>query len=266
MKSIFVAVAGFFLLAGQAFCAEETLLKNQKDKVSYVMGVISGDDLKKKSIDVDPNVMMRGVRDALSGEELLLTDPEIRRVLSELSIELAIKQADRRFALEVKNKEKGEAFLAENKVQDGVKTLSSGLQYKALKDGAGKSPKATDQVVVHYRGTKIDGTEFDSSYQRNEPVMLRLDKVIKGWAEALILMKEGDKWQLFIPPRLAYGKRGQEPIIEPGEVLVFEVELISVIEGAVMSTPEKVEEKASIPAAESSEETGKNSKEVTKSN
>jgi len=248
MKSAFAVFTGVILLAGQAFGADEQLLKSQKDKISYTIGVSSGNNLKQQSIDVDPDIMARGLKDSLSGGKLLLTDQEMREVMSAFQKEMAIKQVAKRDALAEKNKKEGEAFLAENKNKEGVTTLPSGLQYKVLREGKGKSPKATDTVVAHYRGTLINGTEFDSSYPRNEPASIRLNSVIKGWTEALPLMKEGAKWRLFIPTELAYGENGAGPI-EPNAALIFEIELISVNQETAAPSPTKPGAKSSKPAA-----------------
>jgi FKBP-type peptidyl-prolyl cis-trans isomerase FklB len=239
MKSVFLIVAGIILLAGQVFGADDALLKSQKDKVSYAIGVYSGNGLKQQSIDVDPDIMARGIKDSLSEGKILLTDQEMREVMSAFQKDMAIKQAEKRSALAEKNKKEGETFLAENKAKEGIKTLSSGLQYKVIQEGTGKSPKLKDEVVAHYRGTRIDGIEFDSSYKRNEPATFKLDRVIKGWAEALALMKEGAKWQLFIPADLAYGENGLQTVIEPNAVLIFDVELISVNQNKDESKPKK---------------------------
>jgi FKBP-type peptidyl-prolyl cis-trans isomerase FklB len=227
MKSVFFVFAGILLLAGQVFGAEDTALKSQKDKVSYTIGVFSGNNLKQQSVDIDPDIMVKGIKDSLSGNKTLLTDQEMREVMTAFQKDMAVKQAEKRLALAEKNKKEGEAFLAENKKKEGVKTLSSGLQYKVIQGGTGKNPKATDEVVAHYRGTLINGTEFDSSYKRNEPATFKLDKVIKGWTEALLMMKEGAKWQIFIPSNLAYGENGAGPI-EPNATLIFDIELIKI--------------------------------------
>jgi FKBP-type peptidyl-prolyl cis-trans isomerase FklB len=260
MKSGFLVVAGIILLAGQVFGADDALLKSQKDKVSYAIGVFSGNGLKQQSIDVDPDIMARGIKDSLSESKTLLTDQEMREVMSAFQKDMAIKQAEKRSALAEKNKKEGETFLAENKAKEGIKTLPSGLQYKVIKEGTGKSPKATDEVVAHYRGTRIDGIEFDSSYKRNDPATFKLDQVIKGWAEALVLMKEGAKWQLFIPADLAYGESGLQTIIEPNAVLIFDVELISVNQKKDESNPEKPMAKPLKPTAKSPAPASKPSK------
>jgi FKBP-type peptidyl-prolyl cis-trans isomerase FklB len=260
MKSVFVVFAGIILLASHVFGADDALLKSQKDKVSYTIGVYSGKNLKQQSVDIDPDIMAKGIKDSLSEGKTLLTDQEMREVMSVFQKEMAIKQTEKRNVLAEKNKKEGEAFLAENKKKEGVKTLPSGLQYKVIKEGTGKNPKATDTVVTHYRGTLINGTEFDSSYKRNEPASIRLNSVIKGWMEALLMMKEGAKWQIFIPSNLAYGENGSGPI-EPNAVVIFEVDLISVSqETAVPSQTTKPEAKSSKSGEKSSKSTAKPSK------
>ncbi|MGE5172664.1 MAG: FKBP-type peptidyl-prolyl cis-trans isomerase [Betaproteobacteria bacterium] len=216
------------LAVSPAFGGEKAELKTQKDKVSYAIGVDMGNSLKKNSIDVDPELLVKGMRDALSGAKTLMTEQEVRETLVAFQKEFQAKQQEKMKALAEKNKKEGDAFLAENKKKGGVKTLPSGLQYKVIKEGKGASPKETDTVTVHYRGTLIDGTEFDSSYKRNEPATFQVNGVIKGWTEALQLMKEGAKWQLFIPANLAYGERGAGGVIGPNATLIFEVELIKI--------------------------------------
>ncbi|OPY71561.1 MAG: Outer membrane protein MIP precursor [Syntrophorhabdus sp. PtaU1.Bin002] len=228
MRFISAVFIGILLLAGQAFGADEILLKTQKDKVSYTIGANLGKGLRQQAVDIDTNLMMKGLNDSFSGGKTLLTDQEMRDVMVTFQKDMAAKQTERRKVLAEKNKKEGEAFLAENKKKPGVTTLPSGLQYKVLKEGKGKTPAATDTVVTHYRGILIDGTEFDSSFQRNEPATFSVNGVIKGWTEALQLMKEGAKWQLFVPSDLAYGDRGAGPLIGPNATLVFEVELISI--------------------------------------
>ncbi|HBA53649.1 FKBP-type peptidyl-prolyl cis-trans isomerase [Syntrophorhabdus aromaticivorans] len=231
MRFISVIFIGILLLASQAFGADEVSLKTQKDKASYTIGVNLGKGLRHQAVDIDTSLMMKGLNDSLSGGKTLLTDQEMRDVMVTFQKDMAAKLAERRKVLGEKNKKEGEAFLAENKKKPGVKTLSSGLQYKVLKEGKGKTPTATDTVVTHYRGTLIDGTEFDSSFQRKEPAAFAVRSVIKGWTEALQLMREGAKWQLFVPSDLAYGDRGAGPLIGPNATLIFEVELISVNPG-----------------------------------
>jgi FKBP-type peptidyl-prolyl cis-trans isomerase len=248
MKSIFVAVAAVFLLTGSAVGADETTLKSEKDKVSYTIGVFSGKNLKQQSVDVDRDIMLKGIKVGLSGEKILLTDQEMQEVMTAFQKELTAKQAEIRKVEGEKNKKEGEAFLSENKKKEGVKTLPSGLQYKVIKEGTGKTPKATDAVVAHYRGTRLDGTEFDSSIKRNEPATFKLDNVIQGWREAVLMMKEGSKWQIFIPSNLAYGENGAGPI-PPNAALIFEVELIRIEkDGAAPPQASKPDAKSSKPA------------------
>jgi FKBP-type peptidyl-prolyl cis-trans isomerase FklB len=167
------------------------------------------------------------MQDAIAGEKPLMTPKEMRSTLAGLSQRVAADKRDRHKQVAEQNLANGQAFLAENADKEGVKTTASGLQYKVIEAGSGESPKASDSVTVHYRGTLIDGTEFDSSYSRNKPATFRVDRVIPGWTEALKMMKPGAKWQLFIPPGLAYGERGPGPI-PPNSTLIFDVELISV--------------------------------------
>ncbi|MGE5301114.1 MAG: FKBP-type peptidyl-prolyl cis-trans isomerase [Acidobacteriota bacterium] len=228
MKVLWAVVLCTFLLTVQAYGEEQSPLKDKKDKLSYAIGLDVGGALKKQSVDVNTDIFMQGVKDALSGGKKLLTDEEVRETMTAFSKELAAKQAEAMKKLGEKNKEEGEAFLAENKKKEGVKTLPDGLQYKVITEGKGASPKATDTVTVNYRGTFIDGKEFDSSYKRNQPATFAVNGVIPGWTEALQLMKEGSKWQLFIPAKLAYGERGAGGVIGPNATLIFEVELLSI--------------------------------------
>lgn len=225
LKWITVLAIGF--LAAQASAGEAPVLKTQKDKVSYGIGVDVARNFKRLGIDLDVEVLIKALRDVYSGEKLLMTEEDLRKTMNAHQTELREKQvlATRKVAED--NKKQGGAFLAENKTKEGVVTLPSGLQYKVLMEGSGKIPKTTDEVTVNYRGTFIDGTEFDSSYTRGKPATFRVDSVIRGWTEALLLMKEGSKWQFFIPPDLGYGERGAGPI-PPNSTLIFEVELISV--------------------------------------
>ncbi len=228
MRFVSIAVLGILLVATQVGAAEQTVLKSKKDKTSYVIGADLATNLKRESIDVDPDMVLRGMKDVLSGGKTLMTDEEMRATSTALRQEIMEKQAQEIKKLAEKNKKEGEAFLEANKKKEGVKTLPSGLQYKVITEGTGKSPKATDTVTVNYRGTLVDGTEFDSSYKRGQPATFPVNGVIKGWTEALQLMKEGAKWELFIPPDLAYGERGAGNVIGPDSTLIFEVELISV--------------------------------------
>ncbi|MBZ5694878.1 MAG: FKBP-type peptidyl-prolyl cis-trans isomerase [Acidobacteriia bacterium] len=203
-------------------------LTTQKEKGSYALGMNIGRSLSRQSLDVDSASLSRGIEDTLAGGKMLLTDDEAQAALTELQAEVRKKQeAEAQVAGEANMKE-GESFLADNKTKEGVVTLPSGLQYKILTPGTGAKPSASDTVVCNYRGTLINGTEFDSSYKRGQPASFPVGQVIKGWTEALQLMPVGSKWQLFIPPDLAYGQRGAGGAIGPNATLVFEVELLSI--------------------------------------
>ncbi len=230
MKHLWMIIFLFLFFSTQAVGEEKGAPKNQKDRISYVIGMDIGTNLKKQSVEVNPDLLLKGIKDALSGNKPLMTDQEIKETIAAFQKEMQAKQEEVAKKMGEKNKKEGEAFLAENKKREGVITLASGLQYKVLKKGSGKKPKATDTVTTHYRGTLIDGTEFDSSYRRGQPVSFPVNGVIAGWTEALQLMEEGAKWQLFIPSSLAYGERGAGPQIGPNATLIFEVELISVQE------------------------------------
>jgi len=228
MKSSLIGLLGILLLVTQVFGAENGTLKSQKDKTSYALGLMEGKTMKQLSADIDPDLFTKGFKDAHSGTKPMLSEEEIRTVLTAFQKEITAKQAEKIKLLGEKNKKEGEAFLAENRKKNGVKTLTSGLQYKVIKEGTGKKPKATDKVTTHYQGTLIDGTEFDSSYKRGEPATFPVNGVIPGWTEVLQLMKVGSKWQLFVPAKLAYGERGT-PMIGPNAVLIFTIELLSII-------------------------------------
>lgn len=202
-------------------------LKDGKEKTSYAVGMNLGSAIRKDA-DLDVNVIVQGLRDAFTGGTLLLTDAEMRNVLNQLATDLKTKQVAALREKGSKAKSEGEAFLAGNKAAEGVVSLESGLQYKILKAGDGKKPTADDAVVCHYRGTLVDGTEFDSSHKRNKPATFQMNRVIKGWTEALQLMPVGSKWQLFIPSGLAYGERGAGASVPPNATLIFEVELVSI--------------------------------------
>ena len=226
MKLRVIAVLGILFLVSQVNAEEKLLLKNQKEKVSYIIGMDIGGNLKRQSVDVDPNILAKGVKDALAGGKPLLTEQEIQETMAAFQKEMMARQSE----VAKKNKAEGEAFLAANKKKEWVKALQSGLQYKVIKVGTGKKPKLSDTVTAHYRGTLIDGTEFDSSYKRGQPVSFPVSGVIPGWTEALQLMGEGAKWQLFIPSNLAYGEKGAGRDIGPNATLIFEIEVVSIQE------------------------------------
>ncbi len=221
-------VVSMVLSANMVIAGETVKLETQRDKVSYSIGMDIGNNLKRQSIDVDPELLSRGVRDVLSGGKLLMTEEQFRSTMTGFRKEMMAKQQSQLKGLGEKNSREGTAFLAENGKKEGVKTLPSGLQYKVQKEGDGDVPKLTDTVTVHYKGTLIDGTEFDSSYARGKPASFPVNGVIPGWTEALQLMKTGARWQLFIPANLAYGERGAGGKIGPNAALVFDVELLSI--------------------------------------
>jgi FKBP-type peptidyl-prolyl cis-trans isomerase FklB len=223
-----------------------TALTTTKQKASYAIGMNWGTGLHRQGIDVDSAALIQGMKDALAGGKTLLTEDEARAALMQLQKEIQEKQQAKAAAEGETNKKEGDAFLAANKTKEGVVTLPSGLQYKILKEGNGPKPTASDSVVCNYKGTLINGTEFDSSYKRGEPATFPVTGVIKGWTEALQLMPVGSKWQLFIPPDLAYGPRGTPGgPIGPNATLVFEVELISIKEKNPL--PDKVPTPAAAP-------------------
>ena len=222
-------------LASSGFAQSKTELKTEDDKVSYSIGLDIGNTFKKQNMDINTDILMAGLHDAMSGAKPLLTDEQVKETMTTYSQKMREKQAAQAKEASAKNSAAGEKFLAENKTKEGVKTTASGLQYKVLKEGSGTPPKENDTVVVNYKGTLINGTEFDSSYKRGEPATFPVNRVIKGWTEALQLMKPGAKYQLFIPADLAYGERGAGQDIGPNETLIFEVELMSVKPAAAAS-------------------------------
>jgi len=227
MKRVFTAFAGAVLLLGVCFAGEQPELKDQKAKDSYSLGYQYGEAFKKQAMDIDLEVFAAGMQDALGGKEPLMSPEEIRKTLADLQKRAFAAQQLQLKERAARNREEGQAFLAENARKKEVVSLPSGLQYTVLAEGTGKTPKARDEVTVHYRGTFIDGSEFDSSYGRGEPATFQVDGVIKGWTEALQSMKEGGKWRIFVPSELAYGEPGLGRI-PPNSTLIFEVELISV--------------------------------------
>ena len=199
-------------------------LKTDKQKFSYSVGIQVGQNVKRQNLDVDSKAFAQGVQDAMSGAKPRMKAEEMQAAMQAQYK----KEMEKQQAMAAKNSEASKAYLEANKKKDGVVTLPSGLQYKVITEGKGKQPKASDSVVAHYRGTLINGTEFDSSYKRNEPATFPVAGVIKGWQEVLPLMKEGSKWQVYIPSELAYGERGAGNAIGPNEALIFDIELLSV--------------------------------------
>lgn len=235
----FITALAMLALALPGFAQEKSPeLKDTKDKVSYSIGLNIGFNFKKQNMDLNADALMAGVKDAISGRKPLLDENQVRETMTIWTKEVAEKQK----AMGEKTKAEGEKFLGENKKKEGVKTTPSGLQYKVIKEGTGPQPKDTDTVTVQYRGTLIDGTEFDSSYKRGQPAEFPVTGVIKGWTEALLMMKVGSKYQLFVPSNLAYGERAMGPDIGPNSTLIFEVELVGIKPGTGSQSPPPAEQ------------------------
>src|SRR5271157_6041124 len=216
------------LITGIAYGADDQALRTEKEKRSYAIGAQMGSDMRRFGMEVDPDLVARGFRDAYSGGKLLLSDQQMSETMTGVGRTMEARGTEMMKQDAEKNRKEGEAFLAQNMKKEGVRTLPSGLQYKIMRMGTGRTPRATDTVAVNYRGTFIDGTEFDSSYRRGQPFVFQVNRMIKGWVEALQMMSVGAKWQLFIPSRLAYGEQGAPPAIGPNATLIYEVELLSI--------------------------------------
>jgi FKBP-type peptidyl-prolyl cis-trans isomerase FklB len=227
MKLKWIAVLGVLLLAAQLSAQETQGLKTEKEQVSYGLGADMGRNLKRHGVEVDLDLMVKGLKDGLSGEKLLISERDLRKIMAEFQAELRRKRVEAMKTAAGDNKKEGDAFLAANKTKEGVVSLPSGLQYKILKAGDGRKPAETDMVECHYRGTLLDGTEFDSTYENKKPSLLKVNGVIRGWSEALQIMPVGSKWQLFVPPQLAYAARGSG-LIGPNATIIFEVELLAI--------------------------------------
>jgi FKBP-type peptidyl-prolyl cis-trans isomerase len=226
MKSYVIPVLALGLLVSSVSAEDKPDLTNPKQKTSYALGLDIATTLKRQELDVDVKVLAAGIADGLAGKPAL-TEEEQRAVIMDLQKSARARAEEKQMAAAGTNLKAGEAFLAANAKKEGVKTTASGLQYKVINSGTGPSPKLTDVVKVHYHGTLIDGTVFDSSVRRNTPATFPVNGVIPGWTEALQLMKVGDKWKLFIPAKLAYGEQGPGPI-GPNATLIFEVELLGI--------------------------------------
>lgn len=222
-----ITVMGLGLVVAQAGAEEMPVLKTQKEMVSYGIGVNIAKSFKKDDVEFDMDLLVRGMKDGLSGDKLLMPERDIRKVMNAFQGELRRKEMANHQVLAEENKKKGEAFLAENKARDGVMTLPSGVQYKVLKAGEGKKPTDGDTVECYYRGTLLNGTEFTST-EPGKPATLKVEILPDGWKEALKLMPKGSKWQIFIPSQLAYGQRGVGSDIGPNETLIFEVALLDI--------------------------------------
>ncbi len=230
MKKALLALACLGLLAPTACAQEKPPVQTEQQKISYSLGYSIGRDFSQKQLDIDADVLLRGMQDALADRTTALSEEEMRQAMMNLQKKMMAQQQQQVQQLADQNEQAGKAFLTENRQKEGVKTTMSGLQYKVISKGTGKKPGQGDKVTVHYRGRLLDGTEFDSSYKRNKPATFPVGGVIPGWTEALQLMKEGAKWQLFIPAKLAYGEKGAGPMIGPNATLIFDVELLSIEE------------------------------------
>lgn len=220
-------VMGVLLLALQAGADEPGELKTEKDKLSYTIGVEVAKNFKLQEVDVNQDLLVKGLKDGFAGQKLLLTEQEMRTLSQTFQAELQQRMVVKYRALATENKSKGAAFMVENRTKEGVTALPSGVQYKILKSGTGKKPADSDSVECHYRGTLINGTEFDAT-KPGKPATLKVAELIPGWKEVLKLMPANSKWQIFIPSNLAYGERGAGRDIGPNETLVFDLELVAV--------------------------------------
>ena len=228
MKSVSIACVCFVLSSCQGNTQEKLSLKTNKDSVSYGIGMDIGKTLKMQEIECNSALLAQGIKDATDSGKALIDEQTLLGVMTEFRKNLARKQMEKTKAMAEKGKQEGEAFLAANKLKEGVKTTASGLQYKVLKLGTGAKPTATQSVTINYRGTFINGTEFDNSYKHGEPTTLPLNKFIQGWVEGVQLMSVGSKYQFFIPSDLAYGPQPRSGGIPPNSTLIFEVELLSI--------------------------------------
>ncbi|NQU64432.1 MAG: FKBP-type peptidyl-prolyl cis-trans isomerase [SAR324 cluster bacterium] len=208
--------------------AEKKLLNDENDRISYSIGLSIGSNFKQQSIDITMDPLMAGIKDALLDRKPLLTPQEIQATMEAFRKDMTTKMKKKKELEAGQNLEEGVQFLKKNAEKKGIITTASGLQYEILKEGTGATPKLTDTVVCHYTGTLLDGKVFDSSYKRNAPASFPVNGVIKGWTEALQLMKTGAKWKLYIPSNLAYGDRGAGSAIGPGATLVFDIELLEI--------------------------------------
>jgi FKBP-type peptidyl-prolyl cis-trans isomerase FklB len=216
------------LVVPSAQAGEPSALKTEKEQMSYGVGVDMARHFKRSGVEIDVDTLIRALKDELSGSPLLMSESELRAARTAYQAAMRRKLAEARDAAGQESKQKSEEFLAANKTKEGVVTLPSGLQYKVLRAGTGKKAGDTDTVECHYRGTLLDGTEFDSSYKAGQARTLKVAGAIPGFREALKLMPAGSKWQIFIPPQLAYGARGSGKTIPPHSALIYEVELLAV--------------------------------------
>jgi FKBP-type peptidyl-prolyl cis-trans isomerase FklB len=228
MKTTALAILSFLLAFGITAAQSKNRLNTDQKKMSYSIGMNIGKNLTRQNLELHTSSLFLGLRHGLSGKNALLSDREIREVMAAFQKTMRGKAQALKKNKGDKNKTEGAAFLASNKKISGVKTTKSGLQYKLLKPGKGTSPTPTDTVEVHYKGTLLDGKEFDSSYKRGKPAMFQVNRVIKGWTEALQMLKPGGQMMVWIPSNLAYGERGAGLMIGPHATLIFDIKLISV--------------------------------------
>ncbi len=228
MKRVVVVVVALALFWAEGFAQKKAELKTQKQKASYGIGMEIGKNFKEQFPDVDVDAMVRGFRDALAGTKTAIPQAELDSVMTAFQQDMMQRRTERMAAIGSKNLKDGETYCSENKAKPGVVTLPSGLQYRIIKEGTGPKPTPKDTVVCNYRGTLINGKEFDSSYKRGQPAEFVLGQVIPGWIEALQMMPVGSKWELVIPANLAYGERSMGADIGPNSTLVFEVELLGI--------------------------------------
>ncbi len=228
MKRTGMIVLGILLFAAQANAAESAALKTFEEKVSYGLGVDMARNLVRMGIAFDADTLMKGFKDELSGGKLLMTEEDLREIMSTHYAELARKREQAMRLVAEENRKMGEAFLAENLTKEGVMSLPSGLQYKILRAGSGRKPTDADTIECNYRASLANGTEFDSSYRTGQPATFKVKGLIAGWNEAVKLMPVGSKWQIFIPPKLAYGEQGAARNIGPNTTIILEMELLDI--------------------------------------
>ncbi|HWY76316.1 MAG TPA: FKBP-type peptidyl-prolyl cis-trans isomerase [Verrucomicrobiae bacterium] len=257
MTKRFFTILGLGLVVLSARGADEAKpddknpFKDERERVSYALGMMNGMQMKRGGLDIDTDAFSKGIKDGNGAGPTLLTEQQARETMMKWQQEMRAKQMEKQKVLGEKNKKEGEEFLAKNKSEPGVITLPSGLQYKVTKDGSGDNPKSDDTVTVNYKGTLIDGTEFDSSEKTGHPATFNVRGVIPGWTEALQLMKPGAKWKLFIPSTLAYKERGMPPNIGPDATLIFDIELVSATHPAPAPPPQPLtSDIIKVPSAE----------------
>lgn len=228
MKRMWMAFVALGLFTCSVSAQDAPAIKTQKDKLSYAIGIEMGKGVKAQGLDIDLNLMFAGLKDAISGAKPQMSEADLNTIITGIQEEIRQKQMQAMEQQGIDNQKQGEAFLAENSKKPGVVTLPSGLEYKVITDGQGKKPVESDTVLCNYRGTFLDGTEFDSSARAGKPVPFEIKGIIPGIKEALLLMPVGSKWQVVIPSKLAYGDHGAANVIGPNATLIFEIELVSI--------------------------------------